>query len=89
MIINCGKRRLVSYRYGWKIEASKTNQYTGEQYWTADHPAWPASLEDALQAICLRELADMQDITIDGLPDALKSAVATVRRYLEQARSAA
>ena len=89
MIINCGKRRIVSYTYGWKIEIEKTKEKSGERYWSEDRPAWPASLAQALEMVCERELKDSPDITIHQLPDALRTAYSAVHKYMEQARRAA
>ena len=89
VIIDCGKRRLVSNRYGWKIEIQHFNKETGLAEWKEDRPAWPASLAKACEALCERELSDTGDITLDQLPDALKHAAHEVRRYMAIARRAA
>lgn len=89
MIINCGKRRLISYAYGWKIEIQKAKKEGGELYWTEDSPAWPASLEQACQMVCERELKDMPDIPIGDLKQSLQTAAGLVSKYMTQARRAA
>ena len=86
-IINCGKRRLVSYRYGWKIEISKTHLETDKKYWAEDSPAFPATLAQGLEMICERELKETPMMTPESLPDALKRAVAEVRKYMLEARA--
>lgn len=93
MIISCGKRRIVSYTYGWKIEIErvKGNDATkpGEKYWAEDSPAYPANLAQACEMVFERELKDMPDVDITHLPEALKTAAATVRKYMQCARQAA
>jgi hypothetical protein len=89
MIIDCGKRRLVSDRWGWKIEIRHINQKTGATEWREDRPAYPSSLAQALEALCERILTDGPDLTITQLPDALKTAAREVRHYMELARAAA
>lgn len=92
MIIMCGKRRLVSYRYGWLIEIQQevqSGENKGQIAWREDRPAYPASLTDALETLCERELVDGGDITLDQLPEALKQASSTVRKYMTLARAAA
>jgi len=88
MNIACGKRRLVSYRYGWKIEIEKTSG-KGKKHWTEDSPAYPANLAQALEMVAERELTDGPDTDINGLVDALKQASHAVRVYAKQAREAA
>lgn len=61
MIINCGKRRLKSYRYGWQIEIQATDKKTGVTEWREDRPAYPANLEQACEILCERTLADGPD----------------------------
>jgi len=87
MIILCGKRRLVSYVYGWRIEI----QHAGKKgiRWKEDAPAYPATLAQACEMVLERELTDGPDITIAELPEALKNAAHTVREYLKLARQAA
>lgn len=89
MIITCGNRRLVSYRYGWKIEILAHRKKTGETYWAEDRPAYPASLAQACEMLLERVIADGQDMTIDALPGALKTAAHEIKRYMELARKAA
>lgn len=88
MIIQCGKRRLCSYAYGWRIEIQHVTK-SGAIVYREDRPAYPASLAQACENLLERELADGPDLTIDQLPEALKTATATVRKYLQQAREAA
>jgi hypothetical protein len=93
MIINCGKRRLVSYEYGWRIEIEKTKSeksaLAGQKYWAEDSPAYPATLAQACEMVWERELKEMPDVDITHLPEALKTAAATVRKYMQCARQAA
>lgn len=92
MVILCGNRRLVSYAHGWRIEIRKVVQsgaHKGQERWIEDVNAYPASLSAACESLLERVLADGPDLTIDQLPEALKTAAATVRRYMESARSAA
>jgi len=90
MIIHCGKRRIKSYRYGWKIEAQKLNKKTGEMYWEEDRPAWPATLAQACEMVAERELADHEgDIAPPELSGALRRAAGQVREYMRLAREAA
>ena len=89
MIIDCGRRRLVSERYGWKIEIQHLNKKTGVLDWREDRPAYPSSLAQALEMLCERVLTDGPDLTITELPEALKTAAREVRRYMELARAAA
>lgn len=88
MIINCGKRRIVSYTYGWKLEIERVKK-SGEKYWAEDSPAYPSNLEQALEMVFERELKDSPDVGIHQLPEALKNAAAAVRKYAEMARKAA
>jgi len=87
--INCGKRRLVSYRYGWKIEAEKTKEKTGEKYWDEDRPAYPATLAQGFEMICERELQEHPTLTPEQLPVALRDAAGLVRKYWDEARRVA
>jgi len=88
MIINCGKRRLISYQYGWRIEIEHTSQ-KGVVSWREDFNPYPASLADACESLLEREFNAGPDITMDQLPEALKTAASTVRKYMELARTAA
>jgi len=89
MIIDCGKRRLVSYRYGWMIQIRRKHKKTGEIRWREDPPAYPASLSQACQMMAERIFSDGDDITPDQIPAALKAAVHKVHLYMEQARKLA
>lgn len=92
MIISCGKRQLVSYTHGWKIEIKKVNQKTQKTYWVEDRPAYPASLAHALEIVCEREMIDAAGdgpVSLDVLSSMLKQASTRVRKYMELARSAA
>jgi len=93
MIINCGKRRLVSGRFGWKIEAQrvrgKESKSPGEVYWAEDRPAYPASLAQACEMLCERIAKESDCDTPDGLVEAMRNAATEVRRYMEMARNAA
>lgn len=90
MIIECGNRRLVSYRYGWRIEVKtevREGPNAGKVRWVEDRPAYPANLTQACEVLCERALTDNPDMTISQLPDALKRAASAVRRYMESARA--
>jgi len=93
MIINCGNRRLVSDRFGWKIEIQHTygkdSKKAGETYWTEDRPAYPANLPQACEMLCERIAKESDDDTPDGLVEAMKNAAAEVRQYMEMARNCA
>lgn len=89
MIIECGKRRLVSYRYGWMIQIKHQNKKSGALEWQEDRPAYPSSLAAALETLLERILTDGPDLTPGQLPDALREAGREVRRYLAEARAAA
>jgi len=88
MIINCGKRRIVSYPYGWRIDIVKVTK-KGEQVWREDSPAYPSSLAQACEMVLERELKEGPDVSINQLPEALKNAAGSVRKYMALARSAA
>lgn len=88
MIIDCGNRRLVSNRFGWKIEILAETK-KGEKVWREDRPAYPASLAAACETLCERILTDGGDCTIAELPERLILAASAVRRYMECARKAA
>ena len=54
MIINCGKRRLRSYTYGWMIEIQtipEKGEKKGQIVWVEDSPAYPASLSAGLEMV--------------------------------------
>lgn len=89
MIINAGNRRLVSSRFGWRIEVKAVNQKTGAERWVEDRPAYPSSLAQACEMLCERVLTDGPDLTIDQLPGALRNAEKEVRRYMQLARGSA
>lgn len=89
MIINCGKRRIVSYTYGWKIEIERAKKDGGELYWSEDSPAYPSSLQQALEMVFERELKEGPDIALNQLVEELRAAALAVRKYMEQARKAA
>lgn len=63
MIINCGPRRIVRDRYGYKIEIrhvlGKDSKRAGEVIWKEDSPAFPASLSNALEVVYERTIADL------------------------------
>jgi len=90
MIINCGKRRLVSDRFGWKIEIQhvygKDSKKAGETYWTEDRPAYPANLPQACEMLCERIAKESEGDTPDGLVKALKDAAIEVKQYMETAK---
>jgi len=87
MIIGCGKRRIVSYTYGWKIEIEKEksekSKDVGEVHWVEDSPAYPATLAQALGMVRERILKDMPDTDIADLPEALKAASEAVQKYMD------
>ena len=88
MIITCGKRRLRSYQYGWVIEIEHVSK-SGKVTYRTDSPGYPSSLADACEILLERELTDGPDLSIDQLPEALKTAAHTVRKYMTIARAAA
>ena len=88
MIINAGRRRLCSYRYGWVIEIEHTNK-KGVKVWKEDYSPYPASLSDALETVLERELMDGGDCALQDIPERLKCAIFAVRHYMEMARKAA
>ena len=92
MIISCGPRRLVSDRFGWKIEIQHIpakGTKAGQIEWKEDRPAYPATLSQALEMVCERELQDQGDMAVTDLADALKRAAHNVREYMMKARMSA
>ena len=88
MIIECGKRRLVSERFCWKIEILHTSK-KGKKSWKEDRPAYPATLAQALEMVYEREIRDMGDMACTDVVDACKSAYHAVRQYAQLARESA
>lgn len=89
MIIPCGKRRLVSYRYGWMIQIQRHNKITDEMEWREDRPAYPANLAQACEMLCERVLTDADTCEPDDLVDALRNAARDVKACFAEARAAA
>lgn len=93
MIINIGNRRLVSHRYGWKIEIKKVrgddSANPGEEYWDEDRPAWPASLTQALEMVYERLLFDVEETDYKELSRHIVDAHRTLEDALERIREAA
>jgi len=82
-------RRLRSYRYGWIIERRQKNEKTGEDYWSDDSPAFPASLAQAFETVLERVLVESGDCDISEVPAKLQAAYRALREYTEKARRAA
>ena len=92
MKIDCGNRRIVSDRYGFKIELKhvpETGKSAGIISWVEDRPAYPATLADAFEEILLRELRDQGDMALSEVPDALREAYEAVIQYSDRVRDAA
>lgn len=89
MIINCGNRRIVSYKYGWKIEIQKRHKETRKLYWDEDRPAYPATLAQALEMVFERMVKEEGEIAPSELLRTLRDASGQVRHYMELARQAA
>lgn len=87
MIINCGSRRLVSYRYGWKIERERIHQESKARTWIEDSPAWPSTLASGLQIVAERILTDGPDLDVRDLAKACQETAHKVREYAAVARA--
>lgn len=93
MIIECGKRRLVSDRFGWKIEIQKVftekSKNHGQSYWDEDAPAYPATLAQACEMLAERILKESGTTTPNKLVNELRAATHAVHKYMEIARNSA
>jgi len=92
MIILCGRRRLVSDKFGWTIQIKKVGEAgkrKGKTRWEPDRPAYPRNLAQGLEMIHEREVKDMGEISVTELTDALKAAYVTVKEYAKKAREVA
>jgi hypothetical protein len=91
MIINCGRRRIVSDRYGFTIEIKtviQSGKREGQEEWKPDRPAYPATLPRALEVVYERTLADQTDeIDVTELCAACLRAVQCVHEYAREARA--
>jgi hypothetical protein len=77
VIISVGDRRMVSDRFGWKIEKShvpKKGAHAGETVWAEDRPAYPATLTRGLELLLERILKEAPDTDIGGLVQTIRSA---------------
>jgi len=84
MIVNCGKRRLISYRYGWQIQREYlVNKKDGTEKleWREDRPAWPPNLAQGFAMIAERELKDMGEMDITDIPIACQLATEKIHKY--------
>ena len=86
MIIRAGIRRLVSYRYGWRIEILHTHGETGAQKWVEDRPAYPVSLACACEQLFERALKDGPDCEIYELSAVLAETARDVRHLFAESR---
>lgn len=87
IVIQCGpNRRIVRYRYGWRIERLATRK--GKPDWKEDAPAYPATLAHGFEMIAERIWADDGGGTIapNELPAELAHAVAALEDYAARAR---
>lgn len=83
LVIQCGpSRRILRYRYGWKIEKLVKSG------WREDRPAYPANLGQAFEMVAERILADDQEKAIapNELAAELAHAVAALEDYTARAR---
>jgi hypothetical protein len=87
VIINAGRRRLVSYRYGWRIEILHAHGKTGAQKWIEDPPAYPSSLACACEELFERALKESQDCEIFELSAVLKQTARDVREMFAESRN--
>jgi len=85
MIINCGKRRICSHKYGWRVDKEtlvKKKNGTEVMKWAEDRPAHPATLSQAFNMIADRTLKDMGELDISEVPQACLLAQEKVNEYL-------
>jgi len=90
VVINCGKRRIVPYTYGWKIEIKKVygedSKSAGDEYWGEDRPAYPVTLTQAILEVYDRELKEAADeIDLRELRSVLDAVEGRVKGYLSEA----
>lgn len=98
MIVNCGDRRIKSYKYGWTIQSrhvigktqpisGKKSKRAGEITWRDEQPAYPSTLGQALEMVYERILKETnKDIGISELAAACKKASDTVKAYSAEIR---
>ena len=77
MIISIGDRRMVSDRFGWKIEIRHVptkGAHAGEDVWMEDRPAYPATLPRGLEMVLERMIKDAPDTAGGMLIETIRSA---------------